>query len=198
MLQVTYCTTSQIYFLMPARRMGLRILPRTELIYKISKYTFLTCTTYINPKNSYGNILRSRKMSLTYQEYMRMGVHTLLSHEQVLSMIRNSSLHCSQGERGQPMDLGQRTWKGTEKSSGCTGHQSKPYTMLHIPFSNKQHVNGMGLFYWSLLRKQRIPKGCVAPVKNRQCSATAFKFVKLILSSKKSSCEGCTDLNFAL
>lgn len=68
MLQVTYCTKSQIYFLMPARRIGLRILPKTELIYKISKYTFLTCTTHINTKNSYDNILRSRKMSLTYKE----------------------------------------------------------------------------------------------------------------------------------
>lgn len=68
MLQVTYYTKSQIYFLMPARRIGLRILPKTELIYKISKYTFLTCTTHINTRNSYDNILRSRKMSLTYEE----------------------------------------------------------------------------------------------------------------------------------
>lgn len=84
-----------------------------------------------------------------------MGVHALLSPEQALSMICN----CSQGERGQPTDLGQRTWKGNEKSSGCTGHQSKPCFMLHIPLSNKQHVNGMGLFNWPLLRKQSIPKG---------------------------------------
>lgn len=126
-----------------------------------------------------------------------MGVHALLSHEQALSTIPSSSLHCSQGERGQPMDLGQRTWKGTEKSSGCTGHQSKPYIMLHIPVSNKQHVNGMGLCYWPLLRIS-IPKGCVAPVKNTLGLATAFRFVKLILSSRKPSREGCTDFNFTL
>lgn len=87
------------------------------------------------------------------------------------------------------MDLGQRTWKGTEKfSSGCTGHQSKSHIMLHIPFSNKQHVNGMDLFYCPLLRKQSIPKSCKAPVKKRQGLATEFRFVKLILSSKKPSC----------
>lgn len=86
-----------------------------------------------------------------------MGVHGLLSHEKPLNMICNSSLQCSQGERGQPMDLGQRIWKGTEKSSGCTGHLSKPCIMLHVPLF--QQVNGTGLFYWPLLRKQSIPKG---------------------------------------
>lgn len=98
------------------------------------------------------------------------------------------------------MDVGQRTWKGTEKfSSGCTGHKSKPHIMLHIPFSNKQHVNGMDLFYWSLLRKQSIPKKLRGSCKkSRQGLASAFRFVKLILSSKKPSCEGCTDFNFAL
>lgn len=129
-----------------------------------------------------------------------MGVYALLSHEQALSMICNSSLHYGQGERGQPTDLGQRTWKGTEKfSPGGTRHQSKPHIMLHIPFSNKQHVNGMDLFYWPLLRKQSIPKKLKGSCKKtRQGSTTAFRFVKLVLTSRKPSCEGWTDLNFVL
>lgn len=108
-------------------------------------------------------------------------------------MICSLNLHFSQGDRRWSMDLGQKPWRLTVKSSGCIGC----YIMLDVPFSKNKHVNSLAPFD-SLLQKRNTPNKAQPLVWTPEYVWPLHLHLwNSYWPLKQLTVKGCTDLRFA-